>query len=337
MAWYAAPLVGQHDRQEDVRHWRRWSHKQWEGFGIDYFLPQSTDEGGCYNITCAFIAILFLAKRLLNIELDSRYGDIMDLCLYNNVMTAMSLDGKALTYINQLGSSEADKSGREDWFWCACCPPNHNRLFGSLREYLWHFGQQNKGAYIDIHLYTSAKVAFAADEGPIELEQSSNWPRDGTISFTLTNPNQIPTTIRLRIPAWANTTFTLNPPFPSSTKSTPVERGYFTLSPEDLASNPEPTLTISGFEPQWIEPHPYTSSTTIFLARGPVIYCAEDAHNPWEQPISRTSWSSRGRLLLRKRARGSRRGKRILRFGQRRGRGAWVVGRGGEARRGEAI
>lgn len=256
--------------------------EQWEGFGIDYFLPQSTDEGGCYNESCASIAILFLAERLLDIELDSRYGDIMDLCLYNNVMTAMSLDGKAFTYVNQLGSSEADKSGREDWFWCACCPPNYSRLFGSLGGYLWHFGQQDKGAYIDVHLYTSAKVAFAADEGPIELEQSSNWPWDGTISFTLTNPNQIPTTIRLRIPAWANSTFTLNPPFSSSTKSTPVEKGYLTLSPEYLASNPEFTLTISGFEPRWIEPHPYTSSTTIFLARGPVIYCAEDAHNPWE-------------------------------------------------------
>jgi uncharacterized protein len=37
----------------------------WEGFGIDYFLPQSTDEGGCYAETCAGIGVMMLAERLL--------------------------------------------------------------------------------------------------------------------------------------------------------------------------------------------------------------------------------------------------------------------------------
>lgn len=255
--------------------------EQWEGFGIDYFLPQSTDEGGCYNETCASIAILFLAERLLSIELDGRYGDVMDLCLYNNIMTAMSLDGKAFTYVNQLGSSEADKSGREDWFWCACCPPNYSRLFGSLGGYLWHFGREGTGAYINVHLYTSAKIACETDGGHIELQQSSNWPWDGSITFTLTNTNQVPTTIRLRIPAWSNNTYTLDPPLPSSMLQ-PLEKGYLKLPPQYLNSNPKFTLTISGFDPRWVTPHPYTSTNTVFLARGPIIYCAEDAHNPCE-------------------------------------------------------
>ena len=38
---------------------------QWEGFGIDYFLPQGTDEGGCYAETCAGIGVIMLAERLL--------------------------------------------------------------------------------------------------------------------------------------------------------------------------------------------------------------------------------------------------------------------------------
>jgi uncharacterized protein len=39
----------------------------WEGFGIDYFLPQSTDEGGCYAETCAAIGVMMLAERLLQV------------------------------------------------------------------------------------------------------------------------------------------------------------------------------------------------------------------------------------------------------------------------------
>ncbi|GAB7354277.1 hypothetical protein MBLNU459_g4803t2 [Dothideomycetes sp. NU459] len=41
------------------------SIRQWEGFGINYFLPQSTDEGGCYSETCAAIGVMMLTERLL--------------------------------------------------------------------------------------------------------------------------------------------------------------------------------------------------------------------------------------------------------------------------------
>jgi len=40
---------------------------QWEGFGEDYFLPQSTDEGGCYSETCAAIGVMMLAERMLQV------------------------------------------------------------------------------------------------------------------------------------------------------------------------------------------------------------------------------------------------------------------------------
>jgi DUF1680 family protein len=42
--------------------------KQWEGFGIDYFLPHGTDEGGCYAETCAAIGVMMLAERLLQVS-----------------------------------------------------------------------------------------------------------------------------------------------------------------------------------------------------------------------------------------------------------------------------
>jgi DUF1680 family protein len=42
--------------------------KQWEGFGGDYFLPQGTDEGGCYAETCASIGVMMLAERLLQVS-----------------------------------------------------------------------------------------------------------------------------------------------------------------------------------------------------------------------------------------------------------------------------
>ena len=43
--------------------------KQWEGFGLDYYLPQGTDEGGCYSETCAAIGVMMFAERLLKVSL----------------------------------------------------------------------------------------------------------------------------------------------------------------------------------------------------------------------------------------------------------------------------
>ncbi|KAJ4256074.1 hypothetical protein NW762_009150 [Fusarium torreyae] len=253
------------------------SIKQWEGFSVDHFLPQSTDEGGCYSETCASIAVMMLAERLLQLELDGRYGDVLELSLYNVIMTAMSLSGKEFTYENQLASSETDKSQRFDWFWCACCPPNLARLYGSLGGYLWDYGARD-GAYVHVHLYTSAKLTFEVDGKTVTLEQESNWPLDGKVNFKLSA--EVQTTLRLRLPAWTQGKFIIEPsPKPEEVN---VSKGYIEISPVYTSANPSFALEIGNFEPRYISPHPHTNQRTLTLARGPIIYCAEDVDNPWE-------------------------------------------------------
>lgn len=131
-------------------------------FGIDYCLPQGTDESGCYAETCAAMGVM-LAERLLHVDSDSRCADVMELCLYNVVLTSMGVDGDLFTCTNQLASSGQDKSCREHWFDYSCCPPNMVRLFGSLGGYLWDFGGANH----------TATLNFAVGEEELFLEQTS--------------------------------------------------------------------------------------------------------------------------------------------------------------------
>lgn len=58
--------------------------KQWEGFAQDYYLPQSTDEGGCYAETCASIGVMMLADRLLEVCLNRT---VLNFSLAKNVAT----------------------------------------------------------------------------------------------------------------------------------------------------------------------------------------------------------------------------------------------------------
>ncbi|KAK6203674.1 hypothetical protein LQW54_008880 [Pestalotiopsis sp. IQ-011] len=249
---------------------------QWEGFGIDYFLPQSTDEGGCYSETCASIGAMMLAERLLHLDLDSRYADVMELQLYNAVMTAMNLEGTAFTYVNQLGSSEKDKSARETWFECSCCPPNLMRLYGSLGGYLWDHGTNAEGAFVNVHLYTTAQLDFDVKGQKVKFAQRSDWPWNGKIVFELDSDANVD--IRLRLPAWSGGAYTLDPPLSDAR----VDTGYLLLPSSYTAHHKQFSIDIQGFEPRHISPHPYTNQNTLTLARGPIIYCVEDADNEWE-------------------------------------------------------
>jgi len=176
---------------------------QWEGFGIDFFLPQSTDEGGCYAETCASIGVMMLAERMLQLDLDGKYADILELALYNTVLGGMSQNGKEFLYENHLASCSKRPMKRESWFDCACCPPNVTRTFGMLGGYLWSSIVKGKDLGIDVHLYNSAVLSFEVPGGTLSLKQDTNWPWGNTITFTLDAPPSLDITIKLRIPSWA--------------------------------------------------------------------------------------------------------------------------------------
>ncbi|HID05901.1 MAG TPA: glycoside hydrolase family 127 protein, partial [Armatimonadetes bacterium] len=69
-----------------------------EAFGLPYQLPNAT----AYNETCANIGNAMWNWRLLRIDGDAKYADIMELVLYNSMLSGMSIDGKHFRYTNPL-------------------------------------------------------------------------------------------------------------------------------------------------------------------------------------------------------------------------------------------
>ena len=78
-----------------------------EGFTRDYDLPNDT----AYAETCASVAMVFWAARMLNLDLDGRYADILELALFNNALAGLSRDGTCagpnLTALTSPGSARA--------------------------------------------------------------------------------------------------------------------------------------------------------------------------------------------------------------------------------------
>lgn len=252
--------------------------EQWEGFGIDYFLPQGTDEGGCYAETCAAIGVMMLAERILRFDKDVRYSDVMELCLYNAVLTAMSWDGTAFTYVNQLASSDQNLSKREDWFTVACCPPNLLRILGQIGGYIWRYDCDNhtNRASIDVNLYVPSKLRFTVGDGEVEIRQDSKWPWAGEITFAIRSGIK-DLSLNLRIPGWTSG-WTLEPSCPMAT----IEKGYLSLPYDYLTSNQTFKLSIP-LTSEWIVQNALSGRNTVSLRRGPIIYCVEDFDNTWVQ------------------------------------------------------
>lgn len=139
------------------------------------------------------------------LDLDGKYADVMELCLYNTVLTSMSHDGKAFTYDNQLASSESNASRREEWFTCACCPPNVLRTLGMIGGYIWTHEDrpQEQATDINVNLFIAATLKYDVAGQSVELEQKTDWPWSGDVEFSL-KTSLAKVGIKLRIPGWAS-------------------------------------------------------------------------------------------------------------------------------------
>jgi len=71
---------------------------QGEAFTFDYDLPNDT----AYTETCAAIGLVFWAHRMLHLDTDGEYADVMERALYNGALSGISLDGKKYFYVNPL-------------------------------------------------------------------------------------------------------------------------------------------------------------------------------------------------------------------------------------------
>ena len=242
-----------------------------EGFGPDFILPN----GSAYAETCAAIALVFWNHRMLQMDCDSRYADVIERVMYNTLPAGVSLDGTEFFYENVLSSS--GEQARKEGFICGCCPPNVARFFTSIGNYIYSV---NMGytPEIAVHLYMQNKAEINIGGAGIVLRQTTDYPWDGKVSILLEMPSSVFFTIRLRIPGWCrNAVISVN----SEPVDIPgrMERGYVPVGREWKNGD---RINIEFDMPvEKIHAHPNISEDAGYVAvqRGPVVYCLEEADN----------------------------------------------------------
>ena len=237
-----------------------------EGYGADYDLPNET----AYAETCAAIGLVFWASRMVNLDCDGRYADVLERALYNGVLSGVSLDGTKFFYENPLAS--VGKHHRQAWFGCACCPPNLARLLASLGQYVYSSSDTD----IAVHLYVQGRADLTVAGQPVAISQETEYPWDGRVTLTIATDEPVEFTLRLRLPDWCRAPrLSLNGEEIDPT----VEKGYaslcrkWSLSDIILLDLPMPVERV------YANPKVAQDRGRVALRRGPIVYCIESEDN----------------------------------------------------------
>jgi DUF1680 family protein len=247
-----------------------------EAFTFDYDLPNET----AYAETCASIALVFFAHRLLQIEADAEYADVMERALYNGVMSGVSLDGRRFFYGNRLevyprataGAPENVADRRREWFGCCCCPPNLARLVASIGGY---HGSTAPGA-LYVHLYSAGTVRTQVDGQPLAVRVRTDYPWDGTVRLTVQPGAPRAFALALRIPGWCRRAeMRVN----GRRCEPPRQRGYAWLKREWRERDVVDLRLEMPVERVEAHPRVRMDCGAVALQRGPIVYAVEQVDN----------------------------------------------------------
>lgn len=249
-----------------------------EGFGDPYLLPNRT-----YCESCAAIAHVLWQHRMNLLTGNARFADVMELALYNGVLSGIALSGDAFFYQNPL---EADGARRRSWIGLSCCPTNLARIIpqvGGLQ-----YARGGKGVYVNLYAEGKAAVELAGG-GSVTLEQETAYPWQGRVHLEVTPDEPAEFELCLRIPGWV-----LGRPVPGNLYR------FLDAKPEaaTITINGEPTDTTyedgyvhlsrrwkRGDRVELVLPMPIRRIAAhekvkdcegkVALMRGPIVYCIE--------------------------------------------------------------
>ncbi len=245
-----------------------------QSYGRPYQLPHST----AHNETCANIGNLFFNWRMFTATGEAKYTDIVENCLYNSILSGISLDGKKYFYTNPLRISKdlpytlRWPKERTEYISCFCCPPNTLRTLCEAQDYAYSI--EKGGVYVNLYGGNTLNTNIEG-VGEITLTQKTDYPWDGAVNISvdkLKGKKQFE--IKLRVPDWCTegAKITVNGEEQNiETKAGTYATVNRTWKKGDVVSINMPMRT------RIVEANPLVEESRgqVAVQRGPIVYCLE--------------------------------------------------------------
>lgn len=253
-----------------------------QAYGRPFQLPQST----AHNETCANIGNMLFNWRMLQATADAKYADIVETCLYNSILTGISLDGEKYLYTNPLRLSDnlpynlRWSRERKKLISCFCCPPNTLRTLCEAQEYAYTVGkaQREKGKLLPgslyVNLYGANTLSTTMNGKPLKVSQTTDYPFDGRIQLNIdaVGKNAL-AAVCLRVPEWCDdAVVTVN-----GVKQDVIVSPNTYISIKRQWKKGDVIVLEMPMKPRLIASNPLVeeSRNHVAVKRGPLVYCLE--------------------------------------------------------------
>ena len=249
-----------------------------QAYGQAYQLPN----GSAHNETCANIGHVLWNFRMLQITGQAKYADMMELTLYNSVLSGTDLGGTLFNYTNPLRVNDALpytlrwSKEREPYIaWSNCCPPNVVRTISEVNNYAYSLSKTG----VMVNLYGSNSLETTLANGSeVVLSQETDYPWSGEVEIRMETSSEVPFGVGLRIPAWAKSAsiWVNGELLVDSARS-----GEYTTLQRKWKTDDVIKLELP-MEVQLMESNPLVEETRnqIAVKRGPLVYCIESPDLP---------------------------------------------------------
>jgi hypothetical protein len=248
-----------------------------QSYGRNYQLPNTT----AYSETCANIGNVLWNWRMFLATGDAKFMDVLELALYNSVLSGGALDGTNFFYTNPLRVTDPLPTElrwsrtRVPFVGSFCCPPNLVRTIAESAGYAYG----KSGDTIWVNLYGGSALETRLPDGEkIKLSQETVYPWNGRVRIRIEACGKKGFSLKLRIPGWADGA------------SVGING-----SPADFSPSPESYFEIKRFwkagdfvdlnlpmPVRLMEANPLVEEdlNQVAVQRGPVVYCLESPDLP---------------------------------------------------------
>jgi len=266
-----------------------------QAYGRDYQLPNLT----AHNETCANIGNVLWNWRMFLATGEGRYMDVVELALYNSVISGESLDGKTFFYVNPLRSFQ-DSPLRLRWgherkafVSSFCCPPNLARTIAEVSRYAY----AKSAEAIWVNLYGGNRLETEIVGGKLAMTQQTEFPWNGRVQINLQKCPGNEFALQLRVPGWSERVeLRING---RSVGALAASNGYLTLHRAWRAGD---VLDLTLPMPvRLLESNPLIEETLnqVAVKRGPLVYCLESTDLPRGVHLAAVSVSADADLVAR--------------------------------------
>jgi uncharacterized protein len=245
--------------------------------GSSDLIASLTTTDNHFETPCGCYGTMKLARYLMRLTADARYGDGLERVLYNGVLAVKAPDSE--------GNSPYYSSynpGATKVFYPAKWPCCSGTLVQGVADYVRNVYFQAPGA-IYVNLFTPSRVRWSVGGRRVSLTQETDYPTGEQVALAVDTDAPVAFAVMLRIPGWLRQDAEIH--VNGRRVTSPAVPGTFAALHRTWKRGDRIELRL----PQAFREEPIDAAHggTVALMRGPLMYCALNFNGSGAAPPGR--------------------------------------------------